>query len=82
MTQIKTDNTNLNMKSYFNKQGAATRPTADYFNADDNLILSYEIELTYKQYPSDSDIVKMYYSEQLSNECGMYTCRETYNKIK
>jgi hypothetical protein len=82
MTRI-TDNSKLDISHYFTKQGSMKRSIDEYYNDDGDLILEYEIGFVFKNYPANSNIVQMYYSNYCSVEFGEFiNAMDAFNKIR
>ena len=55
------------IKKLFDENGNFIKPVDEYFDEDGDLINYFEILQEYANYPANSDIVKIYYTEECSS---------------
>lgn len=62
---------------YFNRDGNKKNESETYFDSNGDLINYYEISLIYKNYPNDSDIVRMHYASEFADQTHGNYCAQT-----
>jgi len=71
----------VSISTLFNSEGMCLNDKSSYFDEDDDLIEYFNIYKVFQNYPSNSDIVKMYYAKEYADEThGNYTAKALYRR--